>query len=689
MTRLTQRPGHPGRPGSLKSILLLGLALLCSLPALPAGAEAPSRPPSPEPAMQAPSPPAAAHAPISYTLRFSAAATHRVDVEAVVPTGGADEVELMMAVWTPGSYLVREYARQVETIRAENGGGEPLALAKVRKNRWRVTTGGAAEVVLHYRLYCRELSVRTNFVDADFAILNGAPTFITRVDDGAPARAPHRVRIELPEGWRRAIAPLPEEDGAFVAADYDTLVDSPLYAGTPVVQQFEVSRGVESSQILLVHEGGDEVWDYERSKRDVEALVRTQAAFWDDLPFQRYIFFNLIAEAGGGLEHKDSTVLLTSRWKARSDEGWRDWLGLVSHELFHAWNVKRLHPESLGAFDYEAENYTASLWFVEGVTSYYDDLLVRRAGLATEAEYLATLGKVIESVQTTPGRLVQPLYEASFDAWIKAYRRDENSANRDISYYRKGSLVALLLDARIRRATEGAASLDDLMRAAWRRWGVQGAEDPSGYTPQELLDLVAEIADPATAAWLEETLAESRELDFQPALEVFGLELVSEEEAGVETAPDPTTAEPEPATAPTAAEGTVGVEATEPVSEDDVTSEAEEPPAWLGATTGRDEGRLLVETVPRGTPAFEAGLNVGDEILAIDGYRVPPAELDERLKAYRPGDRVELLVARREKLTRLPVTLGEEPVKAFYPRPAGDAGEAAVARRESWLGVDP
>ena len=627
--------------------------------------------------MNAPSP-TTPDAPNSYPLRFPDAATHRVDVEAVVPTGGADEVELMMAVWTPGSYLVREYARQVETIRAEAGGGVPLELAKVSKNRWRVTTGGADEIVLRYRLYCRELTVRTNFVDAGFAILNGAPTFITRVDaggeaaNGSPADVPHRVRVELPDEWRRAIAALPEEDGAFVAADYDTLVDSPIYAGSPVVQQFEVGEGSESAQILLVHEGGDEVWDYERSKRDVEAIVRTQVAFWDDLPFERYIFFNLIAEAGGGLEHKDSTVLLTSRWKARSEEDWRDWLGLVSHELFHAWNVKRMHPENLGEFDYEAENYTASLWFVEGVTSYYDDLLVRRAGLSTEAEYLANLGKIVESVQTTPGRLVQPLYESSFDAWIKAYRRDENSANRDISYYRKGALVAWLLDARIRRATDDGASLDDLMRAAWQRWGGPDAEDRSGYTPAELLALVEEIAGGDTAAWLEETLAEPRELDFQPALEVFGLELVSEEEAGVEAS----------AESPDADE-------SEESDAEDATAEAEETPGWLGATTAREEGRLLVKTVPRGTPAFEAGLNVGDEILAMDGYRVPPGKLKKRLKAYRPGDEVELLVARREKLTRLPVTLGEEPAKEYYPRPAADVGETVEARRQSWLGATP
>ncbi len=603
---------------------------------------------------------------ISYTLRFPDAANHRVEVEASIPAGGAESVELMMAVWTPGSYLVREFARNVETLSAEGDDGAALGVEKARKNRWRVETGGAERVTVRYRLYCREMSVRTNFVDAGFALLNGAPTFVTRLDEGRPAAGPYRVRVELPGGWETAVTALAEDGGAFVAADYDTLVDAPIYAGSPLVDRFEV----EGAEVVLVHEGGGEVWDAARARRDFEAIARTQAALWGTVPFARYVVLNLVTESGGGLEHRDSTVLMTSRWKARTEEGWRDWLGLASHELFHAWNGKRLRPAALGPFDYEREVYTPSLWFVEGVTSYYDDLLVHRAGLSTREQFLEGLGEVVESVQTTPGRLVQPLDDASFDAWIKFYRRDENTPNSGISYYRKGALVAWLLDARIRRATDGAQSLDDLLRAAWSRWSGE-----RGYTAADLRALVAELAGEGTATWLDGALGEAAELDYAPALEWFGLELGEKEDkaSGRE---------------PVATEGPDADEAG-PARREAGAKEEDEPAAWLGAETEVRDGRLVVTEVRRATPAFAAGVNVEDELLAIDDYRVPPRELAERLKAYRPGDAVSLLVARRERLLRLAATFGAEPEKAFYPRPATDAGDDRHRRLDAWLGPVP
>ena len=397
--------------------------------------------------------------PISYVLRFPAPQTHYVDVEATIPTDGRPEVELMMAVWTPGSYMVREFSRNVESVSAATSEGELLRIAKTSKNRWTVETRGLPRVTIRYRVYSREMSVRTNFVDEGFAILNGAPTFLTLVGG---ERRPHDVRVVLPPQWRAAVSPLPQQGDVYRAPDFDTLVDSPIYAGNAPVYRFEVGGRPH----FLVNEGEGTVWDGPRSAADVERIAREQAAFWGVVPYERYVFFNLITEAGGGLEHRDSTVLMTSRWKSRTREGYRDWLALVSHELFHAWNVKRLRPAELGPFDYEREVYTRNLWFVEGVTSYYDDLLVHRAGLSSRDELPEGPEQADRTLQTTPGRLVQPLEDSSFDAWIKYYRRDENSVNTGISYYTKGSVVALLLDARIRRATGGKRSLDDVLRLA-------------------------------------------------------------------------------------------------------------------------------------------------------------------------------------------------------------------------------
>jgi len=580
--------------------------------------------------------------PISYTLRFPAPQSHYVEVEALVPTDGRPEIELMMAVWTPGSYMVREFSRNVESVRAMTAGetGEPLPLAKTTKNRWRVETHGASRVLLHYRVYSREMSVRTNFVDEGFAILNGAPTFLTLA--GGTLR-PHEVKVVLPPQWRTSVSPLPGADNTWRAPDFDTLVDSPIYAGNAPVYRFEV----DGRPHFLVNEGEGTVWDGPRSAADVERIVREQAVFWGTVPYDRYVFFNLITEAGGGLEHKSSCVLMTSRWKSRTRDGYREWLELVSHEFFHAWNVKRLRPAELGPFDYENEVYTRSLWFAEGVTSYYDALLLHRTGLSSRDEYLKKLSKDVEALQTTPGRLVQPLEESSFDAWIKYYRRDENSVNTGISYYTKGAIVSFLLDARIRQATGGRRSLDDVLRLAWRRYSGE-----RGFERDELRAAISEVAGTDLDAWLAQALETTGELDYGPALAWYGLRFAESEESD---------------------------------GEEKKEKKPEEPAGWLGVDTEVQSGRLVVTQVRRDTPAFEAGLNVGDEILGLGDYRVLPEGWNERLKAYRPGQKETVLVARREKLTRLPVVFGEKPRLRWKLEIDPAATPEQRAHLEDWL----
>jgi predicted metalloprotease with PDZ domain len=583
---------------------------------------------------------------ISYLLRFPRPDWHGIEVEASFPTEGRADLELMMAVWTPGSYLVREFARHIEEIAAhgqDDRDDQPLPLVKQAKNRWRVSgCEGRRRVTVRYRLYARELSVRTNFVDAGFCLLNGAATFLTLANDGP---RPHEVRLVLPPAWTVAVSALPPapsgEAAAFCAADFAHLVDSPIYAGGAPGYPFEI----EGRPHLLVNEGETKApWDGPRSARDVERVVREQLAFWGDLPYERYVFINLIAEGAGGLEHSNSCVLMTSRWRARSHEGWLEWLGLVSHELFHAWNVKRLRPAELDDFDYEREVYTRSLWQVEGVTSYYDDLLVHRAGLSSRSDYLRQLSKQIETLETTPGRHVQALGDASFDTWIKYYRRDENFLNSAISYYTKGAVVSFLLDARIRAATGGEHSLDDVLRRAYRQFS-----GPRGYRPEELEALAGSVAGVDLAPWFAAALDSTAELDYREALEWFGL-CFGEAETGP--------------SAPASAENH----------------------AWLGIAVETQSCRMLVAEVRRGTPAHEAGVNVGDEILAIGDYRVPPDGLRERLKQYRPGEAETLLVARRERLLRLAVSFGEAPRPRFRLQPTADATADQRRHLDGWLG---
>jgi predicted metalloprotease with PDZ domain len=572
--------------------------------------------------------------PIRYTLSFPAPHTHYVEVSAVVPTSGRPVIELMMAVWTPGSYLVREFARHVENVSAWSPDGRPLRVDKSDKNRWRIATGSAPAVTVRYRVYGREMSVRTNWIDSSFALLNGAPTFLTLAD--SPAR-PHEVVIEPAAGWTRSVTALPPMEGGphrYVAPDYDTLVDSPILLGNPAVYEFTVG----GKPHYLVNEGEAGVFDGARAARDLEAIAAEHLRMWGSLPYDRYVFLNLLTEASGGLEHRDSSVLMASRWTTRTRRAYLSWLALAAHELFHAWNVKRLRPIELGPFDYEDEVHTRSLWIVEGITDYYADLLLHRAGLMTREEYLDALSNAIEELQTTPGRLVQSAALASFDAWIKYYRPDENSPNTSISYYTKGAVVAFLLDAKIRRATGGRRSLDDVMRAAYARYS-----GPRGFTPDEFRAIAEQIAGQRLGAFWDAAVEGTAELDYEEALDTFGLRFRV----------------PAPPQGPRR--------------------------AWLGVVTRLDGGRLIVSQVRRGTPAYEAGLNVDDEILAIDNFRVRPDRLEHRLEQYSPGDRVSVLVARRDELRRIDVTLGAEPARQWRLEVAPAATPGQSAQLASWL----
>jgi predicted metalloprotease with PDZ domain len=576
---------------------------------------------------------AQAAAPIRYTLSFPEPHTHYVEVRAEVPPGGAPTVELMMAVWTPGSYLVREYARNVDRVAATAPGGGALDVVKTEKNTWRVATGGAPAVEVAYRVYAREMSVRTNWVEADFAMINGAPTFLTLADGVA---RPHEVTLEPAAGWQRSVTGLPEAPGGphrYIAADFDVLVDSPIVVGNPAIYEFEI----EGVPHVLANVGEAGVFDGARAARDLEVMAREQARFWGDVPFEKYVFFNMLVEAGGGLEHRNSTILMASRWTTRARNAYRGWLELASHEYFHTWNVKRLRPEALGPFDYEAENHTRSLWIVEGLTDYYANLMLVRAGLTSPAEYVGALSNQIEALQSTPGRLVQSVEEASFDAWIKYYRQDENSVNTQISYYTKGHVLGYLLDAAVREASGDQRSLDDVMRVAYTRYS--GAR---GYTPEEFQAVAEEVAGGSLEAFWRTQVETPGEVDYAAALAAFGLRFAPARGA------------------------------------------ANQP--FLGVGTRTDDGRLVVSRVTRGTPAHEAGLNVDDEILAFDDFRVTAAGLPGRLQQYAVGDRVSVLVARRGELRRLDLTLGSEPPREWALELDPEASVGQEARRAAWLG---
>ncbi|MCB9671660.1 MAG: M61 family metallopeptidase [Alphaproteobacteria bacterium] len=527
----------------------------------------------------------------SYTLSFDAREQHLVHVRATIPAAGP-ETTLFMPTWTPGSYLVREYARNVERLGASGADGAALPVRKVTKNRWVVES--SASFTLDYDVYAHELSVRTNWVDDELAVLNGAATFVLPVGYAGPIE----VTLDLPDAWSGAVSPLRGED-VLTAADVDTLIDSPIVVGNPNVEKYTVD-GVPHFLVDIPTRPG---WDSAKAARGARKVAEALQRFWGDLPYERYVVLNWLTDGGGGLEHAESTLVMGNPGATSDEEAYARWLALLAHEQFHAWNGKRLRPVGLGPFDYENEVYTRDLWFVEGFTSYYDDLLLVRAGVLDERAYLERLGSSLAALASTPGREVQSLSEASHDAWIKHYRPDENTKNTSVSYYAKGALVAWLLDAHIRASTADARSLDDVMRALWKTHGTP-------YTSSSLRSGLSEAAGLPLEDLLHRWVDTTEELDLAPALAHFGLE--QEVRTGA-------------------------------------------PRAWLGLEV--TDGKVAM--VRRDGPAYAAGVSVGDELVALDGQRI--RDLPAALEGKEPGKRAALTVTRRGRLVELDVVLGGEP----------------------------
>ncbi len=573
--------------------------------------------------------------PIRYTVSFPAPHTHYVEIEASYPTEGRPHIDLMMAVWTPGSYLIREYARHVEGLAASDPARGRLPVEKTRKNRWRVVTNGARVVRLRYRLFAHEMSVRTNWVDEEFALLNGAPTFITLLE--SPSRRAHEVRVVLPKSWTASFSGMTPGagDNVHVAADYDTLVDSPIVAGSPSVYEFKVQD--KPHYLVNFRERG--VWNGPQAVQDLARVANASASFWGDVPFERFYFFNIIGSARNGLEHRNSTVINIPLDTTNTREGYLQWLSLASHEYFHAWNGKRLRPVELGPFDYENEVYTRSLWFVEGLADYYGDLMLARAGVVTQEEFLRALSEQIRDLQSTPGRFDQSVEMASYDAWIRYYRPDENSPNSAISYYVKGAVIGFVLDTRLRMLSEGTKSLDDVMRTMAKRFSGE-----KGFTSEDLRTVILDVAGPAHARemrlWTQALLETTVELDYAEALDWFGLRM----------------------TAPPAA-----------------------PRPWLGIATRVDNQKTVVSGIRRGSPAAAAGLSLLDEIVAVNGAPLPAGLLADRLAQFSAGATVTLTIARSGATRQIDVVLGTDPAHGWSLSVSPGATTVQGRRLAAWL----
>jgi predicted metalloprotease with PDZ domain len=433
----------------------------------------------------------------------------------------------MLPVWSPGYYVVQDYAANVQDLAARAPDGRVLDVNRRSRNRWRITTGGAAAVAIEYRLTCRSRFVTGCWVDPNSAVINGPSTYITLAEE---ARRPHEVRLEMAPGWRQSVTSLDPAPGgrahAYVGPDYDTFADSPIVAGTISIHEFDVP----GTRVVLADFGDLGVWDGRGAADRIRLIVDEHRRMIGGLPFTRYVFLNAFRGGAGGLEHLNSSLLSSGPNPAQPLPTLR-WLNYVSHEFFHAINVKRLRPIELGPFDYDNAPRTPSLWLSEGVTTYYGNLAVVRAGVASHAEYLAGLSDQIRSLQTSPGRLVQTLEQSSLGVAAAGGSGVGGDRARTVSYYVKGAIVGLLLDAHIRRLTSDRRSFDDVMRSAYRRYGGE-----RGFRPAEFEAVASDITGADLSAWFHQTLRTSQELDYAEMLDWYGLRFA---EPG---SPDPTQA---------------------------------------------------------------------------------------------------------------------------------------------------
>ncbi|QQL49536.1 M61 family metallopeptidase [Mucilaginibacter ginkgonis] len=570
---------------------------------------------------------------IKYEVSFSEPQAHYADIEMTISGLAQPHVDLKMPVWTPGSYLVREFEKNLEGFGA-SALGKPLPFLKTRKNIWRVTTQGVNTIKVKYRMYCFEISVRTAFIDVTHAFLSTSGMFL--YPDGM-LQHPSTIHITPYKGWNKVSTSLEmvgNDPFTRTAPNYDILFDSPIEVGNQDVFGF-TAAGVNYE--VAMYGGGN--YDKERLKKDMAHVVELETAIYGENPNKHYTFIvHNYLKGGGGLEHLSSTVLGASRNNYNTDAGYEGFLSLVAHEHFHLWNVKRLRPIALGPFDYDKENYTTDLWIAEGFTAYYDNLIVHRTKLYSTENYLGVLAADINVVENTPGAKIQPLSQASFDAWIKAYRPDENTANTAISYYNKGSIAALLLDLEIIKDSKMKYCLDDVMRYMYKQYYKTLKR---GYTDKEFKEGLEKFAGKNLDEFYAKYVNGLDKIDYDKYLGYAGYKLIDENAS---------------ANVPT-----------------------------LGIKGVNTLNSVKVTGVLRGTSAWIDGINVNDEITTIDGKIVN--DVKTMLDGKNVGDHILVSVLRDGRPLDLTVTLlRNADIKAKIVSVDSPSAEQ-LAVRKKWLSL--
>jgi len=572
---------------------------------------------------------------IGFEVSFTEPQAHYAEVEMNISGINKDYIDVKMPVWTPGSYLVREFSKSVEGFKA-SASGKALRVEKVRKNIWRIFSAKAGQVKVNYRVYAFEISVRTAFIDASHAFLSSTSIFM--YPDGY-LKSPSTVKVIPFTGWNKVSTGLEPVAGAqftYTAPDFDILFDSPIEVGTQDVFDFMAS-GVKHE--VAMYGGGN--YDKEKLKVDMAKVIEQETALYGENPNKHYTFIvHNYATGGGGLEHLNSTVLGASRNSYSTDRGYKSFLELVAHEYHHLWNVKRLRPVALGPFDYDNENYTTNLWIAEGFTAYYENKFMLRAGFTTPEGFVTALGNAVASVENTIGAKVQSAAAASYDAWIKQYRPNENSGNTSVSYYTKGELVGLLMDLEIAHATKGTKSLDDVMKAMY----FQCKTLKRGYTDAEFKAMVEKVSGISFTPFYEKYVTGVVPADY---VTYFGY---------------------------------AGVKVT------DVNAGKSIP--YLGVASAKKEGKIMITSVSRNSAAWTDGINVNDEVISINDVPVEAAiERMPVITGSKVGDVLKVTLKRDGIVRDFKVTLKASPNIKLEAQidPAATPAQKAVLKK--WMGI--
>jgi predicted metalloprotease with PDZ domain len=574
---------------------------------------------------------------IQYSVRIDDPLAHYAAFRMRFARGRPGPVDVVLPSWVPGSYWVQDSAKHVVDLTAVGPDSNPLPVERIDKARWRIS--GAGDVEVRYRVYGHAMVTEALDVSEEHLFLNG--TVCLLYVDGRKEEA-CELAIDRPDGWR-VVTELEEVgDHPFTlrAPNYDELIDAPVDVGTPTV--LTIHPGGIRHRISLCGAGGN--YEAHRIEADLTKIVEAAMKYVGETPLKGYTFFYHLHEiSDGGLEHLTSNSCVIPRLSFRPEPNYQRFLWLSSHEYFHLYNVKRIHPEPLGPFDYTKEVYTRLLWLMEGTTDYVSLLLLRRAGLFDPAKYLEKVAGEAKKLLAVPGRHHQSLEESSFLAWIDFYRPREESGNRSISYYTKGHLVSMCLDLELRERSEQKASLQDVLRRLWSEYGRVGRGIPEGAFPE----IVAKATGVSIEDFARRYIAGTEEVDLDHFARFAGLTF----------GPVPPTPE----------------------------SEADGVPGDLGADYRVMDHAVRITTVRDGGPGRRAGLSPGDELLAVDGVKIVPKDFDDLLKRFPPGSTAELTFFRRGWLTRLPVTFGKAPPEKYKFRAMPDASPRQRGIYEAWL----